>query len=51
MTVDSTYFPQEIDLNNDKTQYQFEIESIGDEAMQIWVELESGEFVRVEDIV
>jgi hypothetical protein len=37
MTVDSTYKP--VDVEQHATQeYPFEIESIGDSAMQVWVQ-------------
>lgn len=36
MTVDSAYFPQ-VALADDDTEFGFEIESLGDEAMRVYV--------------
>jgi hypothetical protein len=37
MTVDSTYLGAVTYENDDETEYPFEIESIGADAVQVWV--------------
>lgn len=49
MTVDSVYFPVDV-KRHASTEYPFEIESIGDAAMKVYIKRDTGEIEEVPDV-